>query len=38
MADAKSIEINGIDINIKDAKAREDIEKLDTQYKDIANQ
>lgn len=38
MADAKSIEINGIDINIKDAKAREDIEKLDTQYKDIAKQ
>lgn len=37
MADAKSIEINGIDINIKDAKAREDIEKLDTQFKDIAN-
>lgn len=36
MADAKSIEINGIDINIKDAKAREDIEKLDTQFKDIA--
>ena len=36
MADAKSIEINGIDINIKDAKAREDIEKLDTQCKDIA--
>ena len=35
MADAKTIEINGIDINIKDAKAREDIEKLDTQYKDI---
>ena len=25
MADAKTIEINGIDINIKDAKAREDI-------------
>ena len=35
MSDAKTIEINGIDINIKDAKAREDIEKLDTQYKDI---
>ncbi len=34
MADAKSIEINGIDINIKDAKAREDIEKLDTQFKE----
>lgn len=37
MADAKSIEINGIDINIKDAKAREDIETLNTQFKDIAN-
>ena len=35
MADAKSIEINGIEINLKDAKAREDIEKLDTQFKDI---
>jgi len=38
LADAKSIEINGIDINIKDAKAREDIEKLDTQFKDIVKQ
>lgn len=36
MADAKSIEINGIDINIKDAKAREDIEALNSQFKDIA--
>ena len=37
MADAKSIEINGIEINLKDAKAREDIETLNSQFKDIAN-
>lgn len=36
MADAKSIEINGIEINLKDAKAREDIETLNSQFKDIA--
>ena len=38
MADAKSIEINGIDIKFNDAKAREDIETINTQLGDIAKQ
>ena len=37
MADIKIIELNGTELSIKDAKAREDITRLDSQFKDIAN-
>lgn len=37
MADAKTIEVNGTELNIKDAKAREDITRLDSQFKNITN-
>lgn len=37
MADAKTFEINGTEYTIKDEKARQDITKLSSQYKKIAN-
>lgn len=38
MAEGKIMEINGVEIDLKDGKAREDIEKLNTQLEDIAKQ
>lgn len=38
MADVKILEINGTEFNIKDEKARQDIEKANTQLSTIANQ
>lgn len=37
MADAKSIEINGTELNIKDETARTKIEELSSQFKNIVN-
>ena len=37
MSDANIIEINGVEVNLEDAKAREDIETINTQLGDIAN-
>ena len=37
MSDANIIEINGAEVNLEDAKAREDIETINTQLGDIAN-
>lgn len=38
MADVKILEINGTEFNIKDEKARQDIEKANTQLSTIANE
>ena len=38
MSDANIIEINGAEVNLEDAKAREDIETINTQLGDIAKQ
>ena len=35
MADTKTIEVNGTELNIKDVKAREDITRLDSQFENI---
>ena len=37
MSDANIIEINGIEINLEDAKAREDIQTINTRLGDITN-
>ena len=37
MSDANIIEINGVEVNLEDAKAREDIGTINTQLGDIAN-
>ena len=37
MSDANIIEINGVEVSLEDAKAREDIETINTQLGDIAN-
>lgn len=38
MSDANIIEINGAEVNLEDAKAREDIETINTQLGDITNE
>ena len=38
MSDANIIEINGVEVSLEDAKAREDIETINTQLGDIAKQ